>query len=81
MHSAEIVEYQFPIGGYGPTIAPTPFGERVLETHVENISQYTGIINFLAEWFSANDVRYLEKIATAYYVTKKNPRDPSLCFR
>ena len=78
MHSAENVEYQFPIGGYGPTIAPTPFGERVLETHVENISQYKGIINFLAEWFAANDVRYLEKIATAYYVTKKNPRDPSI---
>jgi uncharacterized protein YwgA len=77
MHSAEIVEYQFPRNGYGPTIIPTTLGERVLETHLENISEYNGTINFLANWFANNDVRYLEKIATAYYVTKKNPRDPS----
>jgi hypothetical protein len=25
-----------------------------------------------------SDVRYLEKVATAYYVTKKNPRDPAV---
>jgi hypothetical protein len=31
-----------------------------------------------ADWFAANDVRYLEKVATAYYVTKKNPRDPAV---
>jgi hypothetical protein len=51
---------------------------RVLGANKENITQYYGTITFLAEWFARNDVRYLEKIATAYYVTKKNPRDPSI---
>jgi hypothetical protein len=44
---------------------------RVLGANKENITQYYGTITFLAEWFARNDVRYLEKIATAYYVTKK----------
>ena len=32
----------------------------------------------LADWFAASDVRHLEKVATAYYVTAKNPRDPAM---
>jgi hypothetical protein len=31
---------------------------------------------FLTDWFAASDVKHLEKVATAYYVTKKNPRVP-----
>ena len=62
MRAADIVEYQFPRGGYGPTIASTPFGERVLGANKENITQYYGTITFLAEWFARNDVRYLEKL-------------------
>ncbi len=38
--------------------------------------EYIPVIQFIANWFAANDVRHLEKIATAYYVTK-NPRDPA----
>lgn len=76
MRAAEILEFQFPREGYGPSIAPTPFGERVLRTNEENIREFTPIVKFIAKWFAAKDVKYLEKIATAYYVTKKNPRDP-----
>jgi hypothetical protein len=78
MRAAEILEFQFPREGYGPSIAPTSFGERVLKTNEENIREFTPIVKFIAKWFAANDVKYLEKIATAYYATKKNPRDPEI---
>jgi hypothetical protein len=74
MRSANIIEFQFPKDGYGPTIAATAFGERVLSVNFENISAFDGVVDFLADWFEANDVRYLEKVATAYFITAKNPR-------
>src|SRR5262245_50394320 len=77
MRSANILEFQFPREGYGPSIAPTAFGERVYNINKEHIERYVPICSFLAEWFAASDVRHLEKVATAYYVTKKNPRDPA----
>ena len=77
MRAAGILEFQFPRQGYGPSIASTTFGERVREANTENTHEYIPIIQFIASWFAANDVRHLEKIATAYYVTKKNPRDPA----
>ena len=44
----------------------------------ENIHGFSSVVEFLADWFSSSDVRHLEKIATAYYVTSKNPRVPAL---
>jgi hypothetical protein len=63
--------------GYGPSIVPTKFGERVFSVNEENIRGYSPFVDFLADWFATSDVRYLEKIATAYYVTTKNPRVPA----
>jgi hypothetical protein len=78
MRAANVLEFQFPREGYGPSIAPTSFGERVLKVNEKNIQEYFPIISFLSEWFAASDVRHLEKVATAYYITKKNPRDPAI---
>lgn len=74
MRSANILEFQFPRQGYGPSIVPTPFGEKILSVNSENILMFAKAVDFLADWFASNDVRYLEKIATAYFVTAKNPR-------
>ncbi len=74
MRAAGIIELQFPREGYGPSIQVTPFGNRIYEVNKQNVEQYFATNRFLSEWFAANDVRYLEKIATAYYITKKNPR-------
>lgn len=76
MRSSEIIVFHFPREGYGPSIIATDFGEKVYETNRENIGKYVQVNEFLANWFAANDVRHLEKVATAYFVTKKNPRDP-----
>lgn len=78
MRANNILEFVFPHEGYGPTIAPTNFGDRILRVNAENIREFEPFIEFLAEWFSGSDVRHLEKIATAYYVTQKNPRDPAM---
>jgi uncharacterized protein YwgA len=78
MRAANILEFQFPKEGYGPSIAATPFGERVYGINKENIEGFVPVEKFLADWFAASDVRHLEKVATAYYVTKKNPRDPAV---
>lgn len=78
MRAAGILELHFPRDGYGPSIRVTEFGERVYNVNKENIQKYDAINKFLAQWFSGSDVRHLEKIATAYFVTTKNPRDPAM---
>jgi hypothetical protein len=78
MRASNILQFQFLRDGYGPSIAPTTFGEKVLEVNDENVRQYDAFIEFLAEWFSNSDVRQLEKLATAYFVTTKNPRIPQM---
>jgi uncharacterized protein YwgA len=78
MRSANVLEFQFPREGYGPSIASTSFGERIYKVNEENIQEYFPFMSFLVDWFAASDVRHLEKVATAYYVTKKNPRDPAI---
>ncbi len=77
MRSANIFEFQFPKEGYGPSIVATKFGERVYEVNEENIRAYAPVVEFLANWFATSDVRHLEKVATAYFVTLKNPRVPA----
>lgn len=76
MRASNIVDFAFPQRDYGPSIRPTDFGERVYCTNQESIEKYKRINVFVADWLATSDVRQLEKVATAYYVTKKHPRDP-----
>ena len=76
MRSANILQFHFPREGYGPSIVPTEFGRRVYEANQENVRDYDRFVDFVADWFAGSDVRNLEKIATAYFVTLKNPRLP-----
>ena len=78
MRAANILEFLFPREGYGPSIGPTKFGEKVLEVNEENIREFSPFVEFLADWFATSDVRHLEKVATAYFVTQKNPRVPAI---
>jgi len=76
MRSSNILQFYFQRDGYGPSIIPTEFGQRVYEMNQENVREYDRIVEFIADWFAGSDVRHLEKIATAYFVTSKNPRMP-----
>lgn len=77
MKASGIVDFVFPREGYGPTIVATPFGERVYDINRGNIETFMKANDFLADWFAASDVRHLEKLATAYYITKKYFREPA----
>jgi hypothetical protein len=76
MKASNIIEFNFPAEGYGPRIATTNFGERLYEVNKENIERYHKMNQFIADWFGSEDVRYLERVATAYFVTAKHPREP-----
>ena len=76
MRASNIIEFAFPQKEYGPSIRVTKFGERVYETNRENIEAYHKVNSFVAKWFSGSDVRSLEKVATAYFITKRSPRAP-----
>jgi hypothetical protein len=78
MRGNGIIELEFHQRDYGPSIRVTKFGEKVLEINKENIDRYAATNEFVAKWLAASDVRTLEKLATAYYVTKRNPRDPRI---
>jgi hypothetical protein len=76
MRSAGILDFNFPREGYGPSIVTTDFGKRVRQANYESVKTALPIVKFIADWFSSRDVRYLEKVATAYYVTLKLPKEP-----
>jgi len=78
MRSANVLEFMILRDGYGPSMVATEFGRRILQVNRENVETYLPINDFLSEWFASKDVKQLEKIATAYYVTQKHPRDPIL---
>jgi hypothetical protein len=74
MRSAGIIEFEFPRESYGPSIRVKSFREQIYEVNKQNIERYFPINRFLFEWFASSDVRHLEKVATAYYMTEKNAR-------
>lgn len=78
MRAVGILELKFQRDGYGPSFRVTEFGERIYDVNKENIEQFDAVAKFLAEWFNSSDVRHLERISTAYFVTTKNPLDPAM---
>jgi hypothetical protein len=75
MRAANIIELSFPRLDYGPSLRATEFGKRVYETNKENVKELDGAMNFVTKWFGSRDVRYLERVATAYFVTQKHPSE------
>lgn len=75
LRSGNIVEFVVPIQGYGPSVQLTPIGTRIFEGWRDFVRPFLHKINFIAEWFGTNDVRYLERIATAHYVKARHPSE------
>lgn len=76
MKASGVIDFVFHVKGYGPSIRSTKFGERLYDVNKENIQEYQKISQFIADWFASEDVRYLERVATAYFVTSKHLREP-----
>lgn len=76
MKASEIIEFTFPQQGYGPSIKPTKFGDRVYDVNKDEIRRFSKMNDFIAEWFGSRDVRYLERVSTAFFVSSKHHREP-----
>lgn len=75
MKASEIIDVTFPQEGYGPSLKATKFGDRLYEVNKDDVVKYSRLNEFVANWFGSKDVRYLEKVATAYFITSKYPRE------
>jgi len=73
LRGANIIELVFPLHGYGPSVQLTPVADRIFASAQRFVQQFIPTINFIAEWFGSHDVRYLERVSTAYYVKQQNP--------
>jgi hypothetical protein len=56
---------------YGPTLAPTELGERMMLERAELIDSYLPRLRFVASRFGQKGVSELERIATGYMVTQE----------
>jgi len=71
MKASRILDLSIRFRGYGPSFEVTYDGENLINGERENLNQYEEIIDRIAKMFKKKDVRELEKLATALYVSKK----------
>jgi len=76
MRASELIEFEFPREEYGPRIVRTKLGKLIYEANKDEIRRFDKLIDFVASWLATSNTKELERLATAYFVTKKNPRGP-----
>jgi hypothetical protein len=76
MKASNLISYKFPREGYGPSIVTSDFADRLFDLHHEDVKKLQRYSQLVANWFGAQDVKYLERVATAYFVTTKHSREP-----
>jgi hypothetical protein len=59
---------------YGPSLRPTSNAEELKERFPKTMAAYIERIDFVARMFGRKGVAELERLATALFVTKTNPR-------
>ncbi len=75
LKSAHVVEFVVPVQGYGPSLELSNTGEMAFGSMKNFVKQFLPKIRFIANWFGNNDVRILERLATAHYVRAQNPSE------
>lgn len=58
---------------YGPTLEPTERGSRLMTQCPGTVEDYDQHLAFIADWFGSKDVKQLERLATAFMVTREMP--------
>ncbi|MDY0383191.1 hypothetical protein [Trichlorobacter sp.] len=56
---------------YGPKLKPGEMAQKVRDLSPKTLAKYEQHINFIADNLGDNDVKALERLATALYVTKE----------
>lgn len=77
MRADDVVEIQPQSYPYGPRLHPTSLGERVIEKHAGLVEQHRPALRFVAETFGSKGVAELERLSTAYLVTRQAVADHS----
>ncbi len=72
--SDRLIRYQAQMPPYGPRITTTEEARRIQGTYLRTLARHQPQINFVAEKLDARGVVYLERLATALYVTLDSPR-------
>lgn len=72
--SDRLIRYEPQLPPYGPRIAATEEGERVQNIYPRTLARHAAKIRFVAEKLDARGVVYLERLATALYVTLEHPQ-------
>lgn len=75
MRGARLIDFAFRAEGYGPSIQLTPFAPHVFKNSKSEIEPLLPSIAFIADWLGPHDVRYLERVATAYFVRQQYPHE------
>ena len=61
---------------YGPRLRVTEEGERLQQSFNRTIERYGGAIDWTASRLGSRDVKQLERLATALWVTEEDPEAP-----
>jgi len=56
---------------YGPSIVPEPAAESLCDRFTATVRMHTPKIAFVAERFGGKQVSHLERLATAFYISKE----------
>lgn len=62
---------------YGPHIIPTNLAERIQDAYGKTLKKHTDKIAFVADKLGPKDIRELERLATALYLTLEQGTDES----
>jgi uncharacterized protein YwgA len=75
LRGANLLEFAFRVDGYGPSVQLTALGVSILLKDTKFVAPMLPLIKFIANWLGPHDVRYLERVATAYFIRQQNPHD------
>jgi hypothetical protein len=76
-----LLEKQFKAGGYGPSLSPTQASAELRQRHPHTLAKYGKQIEFIAQSLGSKGVTDLEKLATAFYVTRELGKEAPLGLR
>ena len=75
LQSIGAIKLKSTIPGYGPSFEIHPIADAFREKNKDFIKKYNKAIDYISTKFGNSDVKYLEKITTAIFITKDSPNE------
>jgi uncharacterized protein YwgA len=77
LRADDLIAWKFIALSYGPSLAPTENGQRLLECYPKARKKFKHLIDFISEQLGPKNVIQLERLATALYVMQESGRKES----